>query len=390
MAIGVVKNESTIALVAEVTEGTYVAPSTGADYVQPLADGLELNKQRELLERDILSSTVENEAARVGVAEVQGAIPVELRANETAGSAPQGLDILLRSALGGKRQQTAAVTTGTTHSSTVINMADTTDFNVGDMVLVKESGAYEIRPISVVTSNTSITLKFALDNGAPSDGVELEKFTTYYSDTANAISFSAEHNIGSQAIKQKVEGLRVTTASIENWTVGQIPTVNCSVQGLDLTRVDEDATATPTDADALPPVVLSACVWINGTQYSYTELGLSIENTVNYIQDACDADGRISSRITNQVVNLTMNPYMDDSSLTNWNAFENNDDVHIFGYAYNPSSTAGEFSEAVAFYIPQAKIVESPVGDNDGIVSDQLSVRAHRENGNDSIFLGFV
>lgn len=389
MAIGIVKNASTLALVPEATEGTYDAVTSAAEYVEILAEGAELNKQRELLERDLLTDTVETEAARVGISDITGSIPVEFKANATEGDAPQSLDVLLRSLLGGKRQVTTDQTSSTGHTSTVINFSSH-DFAVGDLVLVKASGAYEVRPVSAADA-TSITFPFALENGAPADGVVCAQVTNYYSDTANAITFSAEHNLGSQAIQQQVAGLRAASMSLDNWSVGQIPTANFSVQGLSLTRADADASFAPTFADGLPPVALSACMWVDSNKLAYTELSLSIENTISYIQDACDADGRIASRITNQITNVTCNPYMDDADLTKtWNKFNDNSDVSFFTYAYNPTSTAGEFEEVVAVWIPQAKIIEAPVADNDGIISENLSIRAHRSTGNDSIFLGFI
>ena len=391
MAIGVVKNESTLGLVAEATEGVYDAISAGdgSEYIEVLAEGAELNKTRELLERDLLTDTVEQEAARVGISDVTGSIPVEFKASSEEGSQPQSLDVLLRSLLGGKRQVTADQTSSTGHTSTVINFASH-DFAVGDLVLVKESGAYEVRPVSAADA-TSITFPFALENGAPSDAVVCAQVTTYYSDTANSISFSAEHNLGSQAIQQQVAGLRSASMSLENWAVGQIPTANFSVQGLSLERAKADATETPAFSDALPPVALSACMWVDGNKMSYTELGLNIENTISYIQDACDADGRIATRVTNQQTSVNVNPYLDDSDLTKtWDKFNDNDDVSFFAYAYNPSGTAGEFQNVVAIWIPQGKIIESPVADNDGIISENLAIRAHRSSGSDSIFLGFI
>ena len=392
MAIGLVTNESTIALVEESTEGTYVAPSSGTDYVEVLADSTELNKSREELTRNTLGGSVEQEASRVGIAEVTGSVGVELKASLTEGDAPQSLDILLRSLLGGKRQITADQTSDdTTHTSTIIYFADTSAFSVGDIVLVKESGAYECRPIISIQTDTSITLAFALDNGAPSNEVVVAQVTTYFSDTSNAISFSAEHNLGDAGIKQKARGLRAVSGAIENWSVGQLPSMNFGVQGLDIDREDADAAFTSDfSADALPPVTLSACIWLSGTSLSYTEASLSVENTVNYIQDACDADGRISSRITDQVTTFSFNPYMQDDDLTDtWDKFNANDDVSVFGYAYNPSATTGEFSEVVAFWLPQGKITASPAADVDGIVAEAIEIKAHKSSGNDSIFLGF-
>lgn len=388
MAIGVVTNESTLALAAEVTEGTYVAPSAATDYIEVLAEGLELNKNREVLNRDTLSSTVEGEASRVGIAEVTGSIPVELRASATAGAAPQMLDLQLRSLLGGKR--TAALDTTTTgNTSTVLEFGAAPNFAKGDIVMVKEAGAFEIRPISAVGA-TTITFPFALENGAPSDGVTVEAVTTYYHDTANAISLSAEHNIGNE-IQQQVAGVKMTSGAVENFSVGQIPSMSFGAQGLSLTQVDAAGSFTPDfTADAVPPVALEACLYLNGVKTSYTELSLNVENTTPFIMDACDADGRIGSRVTQQNVTFSANPYMDDTSLATWDAFNDNDDLSVMFFAYNPSSTAGEFSEAVAVWLPQSKVTTLPVADQDGIATRALEAKAHRSTGNDSVFMSFI
>ena len=107
MTIGAVVNEQTVALVVESTEGVYEATTVSTEYIQALEDGLEFNKTREELTRDVLGGSVESSASRVGIAEAAGSIGVELAASATEGNAPQSLDILLRSLLGGKRQITS-------------------------------------------------------------------------------------------------------------------------------------------------------------------------------------------------------------------------------------------------------------------------------------------
>jgi hypothetical protein len=389
MAIGVVNNESSVALKVESTEGTYSSPSAGTEYIEALAEGTSANKTREELARNTLGSSTEQEASRVGIAEVVAEIPVEFGASATAGSSPQRLDLLLRTTLGGKRSAAAQSTT-TGNTSTVLEFGGAPNFSKGDVVLVKEAGAFELRPVALVGA-TSITLAFALENGAPSDGVEVEANTVYFSDTSNSPSLSMEHNIGSQAIKQKASGLRGQSFSLENFSAGQIPTCNFSLGGLSLERADEDASAAPDfTADALPPVALEACLYIGGVKYSYSELSMSIENTLSFLIDACNESGKVSSRITDQVTTFSAKKYMDDTSLTEWDAFNDNDDKSVFFYAYNPSSTAGEFSECVAVHLPQCKVIASPVGDQDGIATDDLELKAHRSAGNDSVFISFI
>ena len=392
MAINVVTNESTVAIMPEVTENVYVPPTAGTDYTEVL-EGVEFNKSREELTRSVLSGTTEQVASRVGIAEASGSVSVELKASATEGDAPQNSDVLLRSLLGGKRQITADQTSdAATHTSTVIDFADTSAFSVGDIVLVKEAGAYECRPISSIQTDTSITFPFALDNGAPASEVVVAQVTMYYSDTANSISMSAEHNIGSEAIKQKITGLRSASGAISNWSVGQLPQMDFSLQGLNIERLNEDALfATNFSADALPPVTLSACLWLSGKKLSYTEASLSVENEISIVKDACSATGNLSSRIVNQTTSFAFNPYLqDDTTADTWDKFNNNDDVSVFGYAYNSSATAGEFSEVVAYWLPQAKIIASPVADVDGITAEPVEIKAHRSLGSDSVFLGFI
>lgn len=387
-AIGVVNNESSVSLKVESTPGTYEATTASTDYIEVLSEGTSANKTREELSRNTLGSSTEQEASRVGIAEVVAELPIELGASATAGAAPQRLDLALRALLGGKRTA-AADTTTTGNTSTVLEFGATPTFSKGDVVLVKESGAYELRPISAVGA-TTITFPFALTNGAPSDGVEVEAVTTYYSATGSAPSLSMEHNVGNE-IQQRVAGLKAQSGSIENWAAGQIPTMNFSFGGLSLERADDTQTATPDfTADALPPVALEACLWIGGVMYSYSELSLSIENTLSFLIDACSAQGKVASRITDQVTSFTAKKYSDDTTLTEWDAFNLNSDTSVFFYAYNPSSTAGQFSEAVACWIPQGKITAVPFGDQDGIASDDVEIKAHRSAGSDSIFLSFI
>lgn len=388
-----IKDESTLALTVESTEGTFVAPSAGSDYVRVKSEGANATLERNVIERNVLTSTIEEEASRIGTKTATLEYDIEVLGNSTVGAAPQDLDVSLRSVLGGRRQNAAADTSGSTHTSTVINFADTSSFQVGDIVVVKESGAYEARPISAVTTNTSITLAFPLDNGAPSNSVVVEKFTTYYSDAANAITMSAEWNEGGN-INNNLRGLRVASMQLTGWEVGGVPSLKFSATGLDQDKAVSAPAQTPSFDTTLPPVVLSACAWlkVNGTftKVSYRTLGLSVENTISPIEDACDADGKIASRITKQVVTAEIDPYQASDAVTRFSDFNDNDDVGLFAYAYNPSSTAGQFDNTFAVWIPQAKIQSFVAEDADGVLVDKIGIKSYRSSGNDTLFLGFI
>ena len=387
MGIPVNKNENRLGLKVESTEGTYNAMSGSSDFVEVLADAANFTIERDEIERDILSSTVEIEASRVGIKNVNGTIPVEYRANSTAGSAPVDLDLLLRSLMGGKRQNAAADTTTTGNSSTVLNFTSH-DIEVGDIVLVKEAGAYELRPVSAKDA-TSITFPFALDNGAPSDGVEVEKFTTYYFDSTNSVTLSAEHTKG-DLVQQQVAGLRVGQMSLSDFTVGSTPKAEFTLEGTSMSESVSASTADPAANSALPPIVLNACLWLNGVKLEYQNFGLTVTSELAPVQSACADSGRIATRITKQMVEYTIDPYMEDDDVDRFTLFDQNNDASLFVYAYNPSSTAGEFSQAVGFWVPQSKIISKSDGDADGLYIDEITGKAHRSAGNDSIFLGFI
>lgn len=393
MAIGLVKGRSSVFLKEEVTEGVYVAPASASDALEVLEDGLEFTYNRDEIERNNLSATIEVEASRVGMKQISGTIPVEYKASNTAGSAPRG-DLLFKSLLGGKRQLASVITTKTGNTATVlqINDGDISLFNKGDSVLVKEANSYELRPISAIDitpGSANITLAFALDNGAPSDNVELEKHTTYYH-AEGGPSYSATHYAGGE-IEEAIAGLKSISATLENWSTAQLPSWSFAVEGLGLERsVGTPAYAPDFSNDALPPVLLNACIWINGVKVSYSELSMSLENTKSEINGPCSDSGKIGARFTQFACTGEITAYTEDDDVDRFDAFNNNDDVSIFGYAFNPTAVAGQGKEYVAFWIPQAKVTSIPFGDVDGIISDQISFKAYRKDGGDSVFLSFI
>src|ERR1044072_1711741 len=179
-----VKKNTAVGVMIEATEGTYEAPDSASKYVQVQADGFEMSPAKEVLERNIFTASVGKTAPRVGMFQVSGTIPVEARASSTAGAAPE-IDALVKCALGDKRSIATTTTTknsGNTGSVLQIQDADISKFNVGVIVMVKESGAYHVSPISSKTTGTgtaSITLLVAKPSGSFSNSVVIEKATTY-------------------------------------------------------------------------------------------------------------------------------------------------------------------------------------------------------------------
>ena len=389
----VVSNEGSVFITEEITEGTYVAESSGSEVVEVLADGLEITPARELLERNNRTDSVEKVAARAGQRSVSGTIPTELKAGDSEGSAPDS-DLLWKALLGGKRTGTASTSKASpAHTSTVIQIedADISKYAVGDVVLVKESGAYELRPISAINSGAgvaTITFPFALDNGAPSASVVIGAFTTYYVDSTNAPSLSVTNYLGG-VLRQKAIGMRPISGEISNFSTGQLAEVAFGMEGLTFEKETGTPVASPTFGTALPPVILSSKVFQEGTEMVLNEFGVSIANTLGFKTSTADANGKISSRITNIDITGTMNPYQDSASVALWDKFDDNTELSIFAETGNPSTTAGETSENIGIYMPTCRITEAADGDADGLMTDEFSFMAHRNLGNDSFFISF-
>lgn len=388
-----VKGLSSLYITEEVTEGTWVAPSVDADGLEPNEDGIEFSLSREEIERNTLTSTIEAVEPRLGLKSVAGSLAMEYKAGATAGATPRG-GLLFESLFGAKRAAATTTTTKTGNTSTVLQIedADISKFSVGDCVLVKEAGGFEVRPVSAKSTGTgtaTITFPFALTNGSPANAVVIEKFTTYYHQSDN-MSLSASWYPGGE-IREKVTGLKVVSGSLEGWSANQTPSWNFSLQGLDIDKaVATPAVSVDFSSDAIVPVMQGAYAFLGGTAVDYSELGMSVENTITDMPAANNENGKIGSRKTEFNVTGSINPYMADDSVARWETFNAGDATSFFAYAYNPTGTAGEFNQVVAMWLPNVKITNMPSGDNDGVMTDNIEFRAFRNLGNDTVFLGFI
>ena len=198
MADGLIRNLTVIGLEEEVTQGTYVAPSAATSFIQPLP-GFSWTPAREELPRQILDGSIGQPTPIKGIRSVTASLPVELRGSGVEGG-QNDYHSLTKAALGNNRSS-ASSTTKTGNTATVLQIldADIGKYAVGDIVLVEEAGAFEMRPISAVDTTASaanITLAFALDNGAPADNVDISAFQTYYTDETTHPALSLSGTLG--------------------------------------------------------------------------------------------------------------------------------------------------------------------------------------------------
>lgn len=378
----VVNKNQAWAVEIEDTEGTYKAPQSAASFLQTLSDGAELSRSKEVIERNIFTSSVGKTSPRTGMFTASGTIPVEARAFSTEGDETE-YDALMRSALGSRRQAATTTTTkasGNTATVLQIEDADISKFNVGDMILVKQAGAYHVSPITDKTTGTgtaTITLLVPHPSGDMADSVVIAKHTTYHVADQGHPSLSISRYL-EDSILQQATGCKVNSLSLEGFSTGSLPTFSFGFEGMNF---DSSLTAppySPSYDSQLPPIVLSAKVFMDGTEIDVNELSFSMENALGWKTATNAENGRKGSRVTERTISGTMNPYMKDDSISNFTKFKAGTAFSVFAYAMLPSSTAGQFSGVVAVYMPNCVMTDLGESDQDGLMQDSISFSANR------------
>lgn len=392
MAIAV-KDNTIIAVEIEDTEGVYKAPTSGSSYVQTLSDGTELTPAKELLERDIFNGSIGKTTPLTGTKTVSGALPTECRASSVEGSAPE-YDALMQSALGRRRQGSASVTkVGNTATTLEIEDADISKYNVGDSILVKEPGAFHVSPIVAVDDTLGAArVTLLIPASAPfSDNVEIAAFTTYVTANSGHPSMSVSKYVEG-AVLEQATGCRVTSASLESFTTGQLASWNFGFEGLSFDRSITPSPFTPQYDTSRPPIILNACVYQDATRLQVNELTLSIENTLGFVTSTCSPNGRISGRATERVVSGSFNPYKTDDNIDQFLKFNSTTEYSISASAHVPTGVAGEFSQVVAVYVPNCITTELGEADQDDLLQETVSFSAGRgQSGTEEeVYISFI
>lgn len=383
-----IKENTKVAVEIESTEGTHVDPTSGASFIQPLSDGLEIAPAKEQLDRNNLNASIGKSTPRTGIQSVTGTIPVEMKAQGTAeGGAPE-YGPLLESCLGNKRSEAAITMSdaddagGNAYSDKIIRLADAdaNKYFVGDVVTTKRAGAFHTSPIESVNNTAGqveIVLEIADPAGVYANGIEIAAHTTYFTANSGHPSLSITKYV-ENAVKETATGSKCISMSLNNFTTGQLADMAFGFEGLSFGRALEAPGFTPEFDPALPPVILEACVYQNGNKIAINELTISVENTLGFITSTCEVSGKSASRITERNVTFTINPYKQDDNIDDFNRFNTNQTFTLFARAYNPSATAGEYGETVSFYMPSCLITEIGEADQDGVLQDTLTGVANR------------
>ncbi len=377
-----VKKNTAVAVVEESTEGTYAPPTLANQFVQTLSDGFEISQTKEVIERNIFTSSVGRISPRTGQFQASGTIPTEMRANSVEGAAPE-IDKLMRSALGARRQILSESTTkasGNTASILQIEDLDIGKYAAGDIILIKEAGAYHVSPIAEVDDSigaATLTLVAPKESGVFSNSVVISKSTTYIVADAGHLPLSISKYLEGAVLEYAV-GSKVSSMSLENFTTGQIPNLTFGFESLNFDRELTAIPATPAYDSSLPPIMLDGRLYMDGESICVNEVTVSLENTLGFITCISAENGRLSSRVTDRVITGTFNPYKQDDDLSTFEKYKANTPFSLFAYGKVPSSTPGQFGQIVAIYMPNCLITELGETDQDGILQDAITFSADR------------
>jgi len=393
MGVGL-KNNTKLAIEPEVTEGTFVQASGVNSYLQPL-DGLSATPNQEDLERAILTGNIGKAKSIAGIKSATGTIPAELRASGVEGADVDAAN-LLESAFGAKRDNASQFTTGTGHTTSVLDgTAISSSFDVGDIFVILESGDHSVHAVKAVTASTlTYTPARTVAQGAPSDAVLLSKVQMYFTANSGHPSLSISIFDG-DVTNQQIAGSKVNSFAIENFNPGQLGTMTFGFESLKYTEVDVSAPQTPAFDTGSPPVICASKIFFDDDEKDVNSFSVTMTNTLAF-QTTTGADNcRLSSLVSERVVGGSVVIYKADDSIQEFTDFDDNTSFGLFGFTAAPSGVAGELTlgSIVGFWLPSCKRTEKNVEDVDGLLTENISFEANRGatgTENEEMYLGFI
>lgn len=185
---------SVFSIKQELSEGQYIAPASGSDFV-PLRPGNTSNFEPELLDSDELLNDIGASKGSIGKEAVSGSHPAYLKHSGVEGQEPE-LGILYESLFGSKVVNATEYDTvsGSTSSVIKVDSGEGALFSQGQALLIKDSAGYSIRNIASITGD-DLTLNFDVSS-APSAGVSLGKAVLFTPVAQGHPSFSTTKYLG--------------------------------------------------------------------------------------------------------------------------------------------------------------------------------------------------
>lgn len=389
-----IKNKVKLGVMIESEEGTWVGPSGATKFLA--INDVSIVPIQELLERDVITGHIGRITPVTGMRSVTASVTAEVKSSGVAGQEPQ-VGPFIQAALGAKRSLSSTITTkasGNTATVLQIEDADIGNLNVGDIIVVKQAGAFHCTPIISKTSGTgtaTVTVLVAHPSGDFSDSVVIEKLVTYYTADEGHPTLSLS-KYEEDAVLHKADGVRVTSFGLTNWVSGQIAAWAIECEGLDFDRVLDAPDYTPSFDVSIPASVQCSYVYIDGVAEVVPEASWTVENTVAFKTSTQSCSGRESSRVSQRSITGSIAPYKKTDSLSIFQKFVNSTEFSLFGFSAQPTGVDGEYKEYVAWYLPKCLITEMGESDIDGLMQDSVSFMATRgpAGTTEELYLGFI
>lgn len=202
---------STLAVVKELTEGTPVEPSSGADFVK-IQDDVTFTGNRETLSNAELTGSIAPAKPIQGIETPVASFSKYLTHSGVEGQEPQ-YGPILESLFGSKNVYIAAEATvaSATESAITLGVGEGANYARGYSLLIKDPvNGYRMRGISEVSGDV-LTLNFDLPSGqAPGAGVTVGIPITYLPANSGHPSLTLWNYLGPDGATQMISGSRVT------------------------------------------------------------------------------------------------------------------------------------------------------------------------------------
>lgn len=276
--------KSRMAIVEESSEGTPVAPSSGADYLA-LQDGFSTELAFETLDNVELKASIGKSKSLTGFESPTASLSHYLRHSGTEGVAPQsGYSILNEAAFGSLDVESTEYDTISGSTTTVVKV-DTGEgafFSIGQALLVKHASyPWEIAVVKSI-SGDDLTLLFALQN-APASGTSLGKAVSYRAADSGHPSLSVHDFRGNGGAYALIAGARVTSLTIDA-PAGELINGSYELEGISgyFDPIFIGATDTYIDFVETGPTTRAASV-AAGTYKTPHELATALQTAMNAV-----------------------------------------------------------------------------------------------------------
>jgi hypothetical protein len=272
------QNRNTVlALVAETTEGTPVAPSSGANFIRAQED-LDVASSFDTLTNAELSGSLGQAQPILGLENPSATFSHYLRHSGTEGQAPN-YKHLLRAAFGTEVVAGTQYTTASSSTQSVIKVGsgNGTHFERGQALLIKGT-TYSIRPVlSVATDDLNLGFSVA---SAPSSGVGLGKAILYKPANTGHETLTLWSYRANRGAIEMVAGCRVTQMQVD-FTAGQFINTKYKLDGVGYYYNPIEITTSTKYIDFLDDATTRAATVATGVYRSPVELASAIAAAMN-------------------------------------------------------------------------------------------------------------